>query len=47
MLQAGVGGPVIVGRAENPDVLRLEGFLNRNATPHMTLDPDSDPKRRR
>jgi thioredoxin reductase (NADPH) len=44
MLQAGVGGPVIVGRAENPDVLRLEGFLNRNATPHMTLDPDSDPE---
>ena len=44
MLQAGVGGPVIVGRAENRDVLRLEGFLNRNATPHMTLDPDSDPE---
>ena len=44
MLQAGVGGPVIVGRAENPDVLRLEGFLDRNATPHMTLDPDSDPE---
>jgi thioredoxin reductase (NADPH) len=26
MLQAGVGGPVIVGRAENPDVLRSRGL---------------------
>ena len=27
MLQDRVGGPVIVGRAENPNVLRLESFL--------------------
>jgi thioredoxin reductase (NADPH) len=25
MLQSGVGGPVIIGRSENGDVLRLEG----------------------
>ncbi len=29
ILQAGVGGPIILGRPENGDVLRLEGFLRR------------------
>ena len=31
-------GPVIVGRADNRDVLRLQGFLRRNAYPYQTLD---------
>ncbi len=44
MLQDGVGGPVIVGRSENPNVLRLEVFLARNGTPRMRLDPDTDPE---
>jgi thioredoxin reductase (NADPH) len=35
---------VIVGRAENGDVLRLEGFLRRNGHPHQRLDPDIDPE---
>jgi thioredoxin reductase (NADPH) len=42
LLQSGVGGPVIVGRADNRDVLRLEGFLARNGHPHQRLDPDTD-----
>jgi len=42
MLQAGVGGPVIIGRAEDGDVLRLQGFLTRNGHPHQTLNPDTD-----
>ena len=46
MLQSGTGGPVIIGRSENGDVLRLEGFLARNATPRMMLDPDTDPEAR-
>ena len=46
MLQSGVGGPVIIGRSENGDVLQLEGFLARNATPRMMLDPDTDPEAR-
>ncbi len=46
MLHSGTGGPVIVGRSENADVLRLEGFLARNATPRMMLDPDTDPEAR-
>ena len=43
LLQAGAG-PVIVGRADHGDVLRLENFLRRNAHPHQTLDPDTDPE---
>ena len=43
LLQEGIGGPVIVGRAANGDVLRLEGFLASNAHPHQRLDPDTDP----
>jgi thioredoxin reductase (NADPH) len=44
ILQDGIGGPVIVGSAENAEVLRLEGFLARNGTPHMRLDPETDPE---
>jgi len=42
LLEQGVGGPVIVGRADDRDVLRLENFLNRNGHPHQRLDPDTD-----
>ena len=42
LLETGGGGPVIIGRAENPDVLRLEGFLSRNGHPYQHLDPDTD-----
>ena len=44
LLETGAGGPVIVGRAENPDVLRLEGFLSRNGHPRQKLDPETDPE---
>ena len=46
LLETGAGGPVIVGRAENGDVLRLEGFLARNGHPHQRLDPETDPARK-
>jgi thioredoxin reductase (NADPH) len=42
LLQSGAGGPVIVGRSENGDVLRLRGFLRRNGHPHTQLDPETD-----
>ena len=42
ILQAGIGGPIILGRAENGDVLRLEGFLRRNGYPHQLLNPETD-----
>lgn len=42
LLERNVGGPIIVGHADNRDVLRLETFLTRNAYPHQRLDPISD-----
>jgi thioredoxin reductase (NADPH) len=42
LLEAGTGGPVIVGRAGTSDVLRLDGFLTRNGHPHIRLDSDTD-----
>jgi thioredoxin reductase (NADPH) len=35
-------GPVILGRDDNSDVLRLENFLRRNSHPRWRLDPDTD-----
>jgi len=43
LLDIGAGGPIIVGRADNRDVLRLEGFLTRNGHPHQRFDPLTDP----
>jgi len=42
LLESGAGGPVIVGREGDGDVLRLQGFLRRNGHPHQLLDPDTD-----
>jgi len=42
LLETGVGGPVIIGREDNPDVLRLKGFLTRNGHPNHWLDPETD-----
>jgi len=42
LLEIGAGGPIIVGRAENGDVLRLESFLRQNGHPHQLLDPNAD-----
>ena len=43
LLEVGSGGPIIVGHAQQADVLRLQTFLRRNAHPHLMLDPDTDP----
>jgi thioredoxin reductase (NADPH) len=42
ILEAGTGGPIILGRAENGDVLRLQGFLRRNGHPQQLLNPEND-----
>jgi thioredoxin reductase (NADPH) len=42
LLESGAGGPIIVGDPEDAQVLRLEGFLRRNAHPSQTLRPASD-----
>ena len=42
LIKAGAGGPVLIGPENNPDVIRLQGFLARNAYPHQLLDPAQD-----
>src|SRR6267143_3261467 len=39
LIETGAGGPVVIGPAGSPDVVRLQGFLARNAWPHQALDP--------
>src|SRR6185436_370157 len=46
LIEEHAGGPIIVGPAENSDVLRLQGFLERNAHPHKILDPEKDAEAR-
>src|ERR1700726_1405143 len=42
LLETGSGGPIIVGFADNGDVLRLQSFLRRNGQPQQLLNPDTD-----
>jgi thioredoxin reductase (NADPH) len=44
MIEKGTGGPVIVGRAESGDVLRLKRFLAGNGHPYEWLNPETDPE---
>src|SRR6195256_5413095 len=38
LIEAGADGPVLIGPESSPDVIRLQGFLARNAYPHQLLD---------
>jgi thioredoxin reductase (NADPH) len=42
LLQAGVGGIVLIGPSHSAGVVRLQSFLTRNGQPHHLLDPDRD-----
>jgi thioredoxin reductase (NADPH) len=42
LIEAGAGGPVLIGPALSGDMIRLENFLARNAYPHQVLDPAQD-----
>jgi thioredoxin reductase (NADPH) len=42
LIEAGAGGPVLIGPATSPDVIRLQGFLARNHYPHQLVDPAED-----
>jgi len=42
LIQAGAGGPVLIGPADSSGVVRLRGFLTRNSIPHHLLDPATD-----
>ena len=40
LIETGAGGPIIIGRAADAEVIRLSGFLARNGHPYQNLDPD-------
>jgi thioredoxin reductase (NADPH) len=42
LIQAGIGGPVLIGPSASSGVVRLQGFLTRNGIPHHLLDPEKD-----
>jgi thioredoxin reductase (NADPH) len=42
LIQAGAGGPVLIGPSNSSGVIRLQGFLTRNGFPHHLLDPAAD-----
>lgn len=42
LIETGAGGPALIGPAGSPDLVRLQGFLARNAYPHRVLDPAED-----
>jgi thioredoxin reductase (NADPH) len=42
LIQGGVGGPVLIGPPNSVGVIRLQGFLTRNGSPHHLLDPEKD-----
>jgi thioredoxin reductase (NADPH) len=42
LIQAGAGGPVLIGPPNSSGVVRLRGFLTRNGLPHHLLDPKTD-----
>jgi thioredoxin reductase (NADPH) len=44
LVELGAGGPVLIGPTIHPDVVRLQGFLARNASPHRVVDPAADPE---
>jgi len=42
LIQSGASGPVLMGRRESPELLRLQNFLTRNASPHQVVDATQD-----
>src|SRR2546423_3455680 len=42
LIESGASGPVLIGGAESPDVLRLQNFLRRNGHPHQVIDATQD-----
>ncbi|XSG83317.1 MAG: FAD-dependent oxidoreductase [Methyloligella sp. ZOD6] len=42
LLESGFGSALIVGRPDQPDVIRLQGFMSRNGQPYHLIDPCID-----
>ena len=39
LIEAGAGGPILIGPHDHPGVMRLQNFLARNGIPYRLLDP--------
>ena len=46
LIESDGAGSILVGRAQTPDVVRLQGFLTRNGYPVSLLDSADDPEAR-
>ena len=42
LIDSDTGGVVLIGPADDSDVVRLQNFLQRNGLPHRLLDPETD-----
>jgi len=42
LIEAGTGGPVLIGDARSPTLLRLQTFLKRNGHPHQVIEAAQD-----
>ena len=42
LIEAGAGGPVLIGPHGHPGLVRLQNFLARNGIPHRVLDPATE-----
>jgi thioredoxin reductase (NADPH) len=42
LIEVGAGGPMLIGPADHPGIVRLQNFLVRNGIPHRVLDPASE-----
>ncbi len=42
LIESGGSGPVLIGRPQSADVLRLQNFLRRNGHPYHAIDPTQD-----
>jgi thioredoxin reductase (NADPH) len=42
LIESGAGGPILIGSAGMPDLVRLESFCARNGMPQTVLDPATD-----
>jgi thioredoxin reductase (NADPH) len=42
LIESGASGPVLMGRPDSPELLRLQNFLRRNARPHQVVDATQD-----
>lgn len=42
LIEAGAGGPILIGPPDHPGVVRLQNFLARNGIPYRVLDPAAE-----